>query len=111
MKTPAAIQTQAGQTPGPFEINWGDGRIPTKLVADGVVVAEIAGNQSRHDAGTFSDPKTNANAHLFAAAPELLAQLRNVEEVAAKNAEHGSADWAFIRDTARAAIAKAEGSA
>jgi hypothetical protein len=50
-----------------------------------------------------------ANARLIAAAPELLAQLRNVEDVAAKNAEHGSADWAFIRDTARAAIAKAEG--
>ena len=59
----------------------------------------------------MTDATHRANARLIAAAPELLAQMRNVEDVASKNAEHGSADWAFVRDTARAAIAKAQGGA
>ena len=64
-------------------------------------------------AGCFGDvigghETAKANARLIAASPVLLSQLCCIEEVAAKNAEHLSADWCVVRDLARAAIAKVD---
>lgn len=62
---PTAIKTPQHTLVPSYEIAWGDGKVPTKILADGVVIAIVAGDQARSDCGTFSDPKTHANAHLL----------------------------------------------
>lgn len=84
------------------EICYVIGGTPTHFIAD--CGFDVDGAPTRSQANANASFIVRAcNAH-----EELVAQMRNVEAVAAKNAEHGSADWAFIRDTARAALAKAK---
>jgi hypothetical protein len=59
---------------------------------------------------TTTDTERNANARLIAAAPDLLAELRDLKaQIHAFAARHGEAD--FETGRAAAAIAKATGSA
>lgn len=98
-------------TPGPWNINWGDGNVVTKVFADGVIIGTVAGDAARDDKGTFSDPKTRANARLIAAAPELLAALQDILHVLSPHMHPGDPLRAYAETErkARAALAKATG--
>lgn len=103
--------TTAQHTPGPWKIN----SVYQTLVdapsgacgGSRLICSTEVGNKNGDAYDWQIDQQNAANARLIAASPDLLAQLRNIEHVAAKNAEHGSADWAFVRDTARLAIQRA----
>ena len=90
--------TTASHTPGP----WHTGGInpisaPVIYAADGFAVADATVYHRHHDG------QTAANARLIAAAPDLLASLRDV--LALHLAHHNNP----VHVAARAAIAKAEG--
>lgn len=87
----------AQHTPGPWRIQGHDGDV--KIIdSKGEALATV------HCMYGVDDPEGHANARLIAAAPELL-------ELALLAAEVGCHERAvdFLRDKARAAIAKAKG--
>lgn len=91
-------------TPGPWVVGPVDDTVVTHLGADGVryEVAQIDGDYNEPDLW----PVMEANARLIAAAPDLLAALKDV----VFNCTHGNGlqtQWTAL-DRARDAIAKAE---
>lgn len=85
---------------------YGTLTIVAEYTPDGQVCS-LACQDTQADGGR-DGPTEEANARLIAAAPELLAALRNIADVATKLAEQsGSAQACFIREEALAAIAKA----
>lgn len=70
--------------------------------ADGELIAEVFGRTS-----TTNYPPAEANARLMAAAPELLAALVGILEIGKRDMSNQKYDGYF--DSARAAVAKAEG--
>lgn len=84
----------SAHTPGPWSADHDNVRTP----ADGGMVAKVAGD---------TDAQAYANARLIAAAPDLLAALRDL--VSAEGLPEGYANRAMLIDAARAALAKAEG--
>jgi hypothetical protein len=82
------MTTQAKHTPGPWSLE------------------AVKDYMRPHDTGIDSEiPESIANAHLIAAAPDLLAALRVIAEDGKRNGWIPSFHWG----EARAAIAKAEG--
>ena len=93
----------SGHTPGPWRVEeielFETGSGVQVVAADGTVIAD---NQTYYPQSL--DP---ANAHLIAAAPELLEALKAMSHVEARDPGHVESIRAF--SLARAAIAKAEG--
>lgn len=85
-------------TPGPWVL-FGDGELRQLIIMPAGRPGEIAAVQFPTD--TSRDAEYDANAHLIAAAPELLAALKAVVAVADRRTDEF--------DAARAAIAKATG--
>jgi len=96
---PTETRAECSHTPGPW-ITRGPRRVDQgddyAIVAGGEIIAEAFGRTSQNNF-----PPSAANARLIAAAPDLLAALKEV--VALSDRKHDA--W----DAARAAIAKAEG--
>lgn len=96
----------SGFTPGPWKLEVGDHTHRYVLVTDEAdhTIHYKYGSGLARDAD-----RDEANAHLIAAAPELLEALVNIEKAQAfGNDKEGLADLiADIRQTARAAILKA----
>jgi hypothetical protein len=96
------VRTVHSEGPWALEVEFSDegGTDYAALSADGSCVAHlVAGNEQEH-----------ANARLIAAAPDLLDFAPGVERLfadAEKRGLHLDEDKQFIRDKARAAIAKA----
>lgn len=90
----------SGHTPGPwiFDNDWR--RWPTVFGSDGIKVAIIEKDKTI-DSFVYELPERFANARLIAAAPDMLAALKDVVAVADRKTDEF--------DRARAAIAKAEG--
>lgn len=82
----------SAHTPGPWVADHDNVRTPD----DGGMVAKVAGD---------TDSQAYANARLIAAAPDLLAALRDL--VSAEGLPEGYANRAMLIDAARAALAKA----
>lgn len=88
-------------TPGPWRANKEGKR--HSLVGDGMWFAKIA--------WTVTGPRNDADAALIAAAPEMLAALKRIADIAHHN--HGRQDekMADIEPIARAAVSRAESTA
>ena len=118
----------AKHTPGPWRIVDAtveeDGSIfPRHIVGGSRELVVMYANESRNEDGTLvSDEMAEAvgdvrsktaNLHLIAAAPELLAALRDLTPIleAAESNASGNPEWLWVSkriNAARAAIAKAE---
>lgn len=94
--------SKAKHTPGPWTSQVGKAR--ENLIVDeiGFIIASV--NQF---AESFGDKQDDANAHLIAAAPDLLAALKMLHDVVDEQVD--SAVVVVPLGYARAAIAKAEG--
>ena len=90
--------TTTTHTPGPWTV--GDEDSPLLLSGDGTYVAQVI---SRDETGALR-PSHAADAALIAAAPDLLAALQMIEEVASGRVPLVN-NW--VASVARAAIAKA----
>jgi hypothetical protein len=105
--TASAIDAQTQHTPGPWELAERSGRSDSRLAA--------VLNDAESDAYIIisaSDPdEESANARLIAAAPELLDALRQVVIEATESPNSDANRLELILELARAAIAKATGSA
>ncbi len=105
------MEQKAAHTPGPWIADLGEA-YRVRAQQDGGQVAIMMSLKGQHGlAGRRSGDEVAANARLIAAAPDLLEALiaiTNQLERIGDTREHK--DGAFIRD-ARAAIAKATGSA
>ena len=104
------MKQKAAHTPAPWRIEWN-----TAQGGEGHYITDIndMGEISRIAAVLFhddTDGETRANARLIAAAPELLAALKDVLRIA-QAASVGVPGNSPRLDRARAAIAKAEGGA
>jgi hypothetical protein len=94
-------------TPGPWRVgSWYDGRLPIVVadLADRSIIAELTGAKRAHE----------ANAHLIAAAPDLLEALEGAQKALRKALPFLPADSESIfcgewLDEINAAIAKAKG--
>jgi hypothetical protein len=103
MNSGGAMQ-QTQHTPGPWTADSGDGQyygVFRESDGGGICYLSEPGGQLLPTDRNW--PEHEANARLIAAAPDLLAALRNI--IAAPR----NASRAFIHEIARAAIAKAEG--
>ncbi len=94
----------SAHTPGPWELDEGDDGDNFTIRADGEFVTRLTKSRYTDDR---RDPEAYANAALIAAAPELLAALREFL------ADHETMVQSFrneaICEAGRAAIARAEG--
>jgi hypothetical protein len=107
-------QTQTKHTPGPWGLD--DGEIYGKLSSDFHGTGMIARIPCEYRQGGIMTCEDEANAALIAAAPELLEALKEVykwgERAKDERQQHGPVLRDYLMqaaDTARAAIAKAEG--
>jgi len=91
-----------GHTPGPFTRGWPDGSGKGDIVANGKRIASVIPGCSccakREEDMT---PEDHANGDLFAAAPDMLEALKNLENDDGSIPQHA---WKMVK----AAIAKAE---
>lgn len=112
----------SGHTPGPWTIRWGTNVGAVRSGAEWAIVAACGGFATNTDKGQHHD-ENESNTRLIAAAPELLAALKEcadeLEEWVAHHYGddvHPALERKVYRDMepvriARAAIAKAEGGA
>lgn len=102
---PLTAASMSAHTLGPWELDQGDDGDNFTIRADGEFVTRLTKSRYIDDR---RDPEAYANARLIAAAPELLAALRNalpiVEDHARTTLEGG-----LTAHTIRLAIARAEG--
>jgi hypothetical protein len=100
----------AKYTPGPWVVGidgTGSALWPHIYTEDDYEVAQISDNTIVNGEPGPVDRMALANAHLIAAAPELLEALVGILELGRKNTSNSKYDGYY--DAARAAIAKAEG--
>ena len=93
-------------TPGPWEVDQID-QSTIQIKAAGVIVAEVCSGSTF----TRLSDEQQANARLIAAAPELLASLREALKVVDAYRRVSGGDGDITAMNARAAIAKATGCA
>lgn len=110
---PPLADTETLHTPGPWEP---DIRLAQAIVVDskGSAVADIARHEFSDTEQSYSDECITANAHLIAAAPDLLSALQQAYNAIAWDIPGGGLsdqEEEELLDTLRAAIAKAEGRA
>ena len=117
--TKVAQDVQATHTPGPWIVDEYGHVYAEAFIKHGTVVVD--GEEKPYKSGLVALPygeiidlkiTTDANARLIAAAPELLAALKDVTERFVRCAVHSGSDREFVEgavEHARAAIAKAEG--
>jgi hypothetical protein len=99
------MKAETGHTPGPWRVTYSDDggfQVGVEL-HDGAFDVVICARGS----WTHRAKESLANARLIAAAPELLAALVGLIELGRKDTSNPKYDGYY--DTARAAIAKAEG--
>jgi hypothetical protein len=78
------------------------------IMDDGQIIAECFGISGyRKDAPIYQHQPAEANARLFAAAPELLAALQTIADSEETAGESFVCDFSTLQSVARAAIAKA----
>ena len=105
---------RAEHTAGPWTFDRDWKRIPTIIGADGSLVADIRKSSVNEGGWVVDMPEREANARLIAAAPDLMAALKDLVTVCEKKIypqpDKSDSAWAKLQ-AARAAIARATGEA
>ncbi|MDW3681624.1 hypothetical protein RA280_07655 [Cupriavidus sp. CV2] len=107
-----AFESKAEHTPGPWMAVWDHGTVERAHSICHIYPRSAAGERWPHEVATvhLAQPDTmeEANAHLIAAAPDMLALMRNM---LAEYEDHPTIGISLWANDLRAVIAKAEGRA